>query len=142
MIAGKFVSGAFRALSTATYLSVGAESVPHQVYEVRVTTVPLSAERERDILEKLMSARVSLSLRQGLDVIAVEAGGNRVRIQVTGSPFLWAPFLALLPTIIGPIIALVVGLVLIYRIPEWAWAAIPLGIGGAVLVYALTKTRK
>lgn len=136
MIAGKFVPGAFKALPNEQFLAPQALSVPHQVYEARVTTVPMSAEREREVLERLMSVKVP-----GMDIIAAEVKGNKVRIQVTGSPFFWAPFLAILPSIIGPIIALVIGLILIYRIPDWAWAAIPLGIGGAIILYALAKAK-
>ncbi len=137
MIAGKFKAGAFKALPTATYFSLGAESVPHQVYEVRVKTISMSAEREREVLERLMSVKVP-----GMEVIAAEAKGDKVRIQVTGSPFLWAPFLAILPSIIGPIIALVIGLILIFRIPEWTWAAVALILGGSVFAYAIVKAKK
>lgn len=137
MIVGRFVPGAFRALPAASYMALGAESVPHQVYEVWVRTVPMAPEQEREVAGRLMSASVP-----GMVVLGVEAKGDAVRIQVTGSPFFWEPFLAILPAIIGPIIALVIGLVFIYRIPEWAWAAIPLGIGGAVLIYAIIEARK
>lgn len=135
MIVGKFMFGVFKALPVATYLSLGAESVPHQVYEVRATVVPMYNLYE--VAERLRKTKVP-----DMDIIAFEVKGDTVRIQVTGSPFLWAPFLAILPSIIGPIIGLVIGLILIFKIPDWAWAAIPLGVGGAVLAYAVMKAKK
>lgn len=136
MKVGTFVSGSFKPLPTATYLRVGAESTPHQVYEARVKTTPMSEDQERSIIEQLMNVQVV-----GMVVLGVDANGDAVTVQVTGSPFLWAPFIAILPSIIVPLISLVIGIILVFRVPEWTWGALVLLLGGSVLAYAVVKAK-
>jgi len=137
MIIGKFIPGSFRATPAASYLAAEALSVPHQIYELRITTAPMAPDRERWIAESLAFIQM-----EGMNVIAVQAQGSTVRMQVTGSPFFWAPFLAILPSIIVPLVALIIGIIIAIRIPEWAWATVPILLGSSVFIYALYKAKK
>lgn len=137
MKAGQFVPGLFKALPNEQYLAPQALSVHNQVYELRITTTPMSTQDELNVVSNLMAMPVP-----GATVLGAEAQGRFVRLQVRANQFAWAALFAFIPTIIGPIIALIVGLIFIVTVPSWAWAAIPLGIGGGILVYALGKSKK
>ena len=132
MIAGSFIKGYFKAMKPEQYLSPQALTVHNQVYELRITT--MNVQDELNAVNSLMAMNVP-----GATVLAAEAKGSTVRLQVQANQFQWAALFAFIPTIIGPIIALIVGIVLLYRIPEWAWAAIPIGIGASIFIYAMFK---
>lgn len=129
MKVGRFIQGSFRVLSEGQYLSLGAESDVHQVYELRVKTTRMSAEDVRAVTANLLKFR-----NEGMETLGVDVGGDSVRMQVTGSPFLWAPLIAALPALIGPIIALIIGVIIIYQIPSWAWA-LPFIAGSAAIIF-------
>lgn len=139
MKAGNFVSGTFKPMQPSQYFVPQALAVHNQVYELRATTYPMDAGTEIQIIENVMSVNVP-----GMTVLAVETDGasGTVRFQVKANQFEWAALIAILPQLLGPIALLVVGLILVWKIPDWAWAAIPLGIGGGILLYAIMKSKK
>lgn len=136
MKAGTFVKGIFKAMKPEQYLAPQALSVHNQVYELRITAQPIAARFEQAIVEGIMNMNIP-----GATVLAAEAKGSSVKLQVRANQFQWAALFAFIPTIIGPIIALIVGIIFIFAVPSWAWAAIPLGIGGAVIAYAVLKAK-
>jgi len=132
---GKFVKGAFKPMQPSQYLAPQALSVHNQIYELRVKTLPISVDAEEPIAYNLFCC---LQV-PGATVIAVEAKGDAVRMQVRANQFQWAALIAMLPSLIGPILILIIGAIFIFTVPSWALAAIPLGIGGGIFIYALTK---
>jgi len=136
MKSGTFVKGVFKAMKPEQYLSPQAMTIHNQVYELRITTQPISYRYERAIVEELMGMSVP-----GATVLAAEARGSFVKLQVRANQFTWAALFTFIPTIIGPVIAMVVGIIFLLIVPSWAWAAIPLGIGGAVIAYAVLKAK-
>lgn len=134
MRVGTFVKGAFTELSGAEYLTAGVASVPGVVYEVRAETAPMSEEEQADVLGKLTTLRVP-----GMRVLGVDVGAREVRLQVQSQGFFWGALIALLPALIGPLVALVIGVIIAFRIPEWAYAIPFIGFGGGILLYAYMK---
>lgn len=123
---GTFIPGRFQPIV------VGLTSVPHEVYEIHAETTPMTTTQSADVAVRLAAVHV-----EGMVVLGVEAEGPRVRMQVTGSPFTWAPLLAILPAIIVPLMVLVVGVIIALRIPDWAYAALPLGAGLGIMLYLM-----
>lgn len=137
MKVGAFVSGRFQTLPDESFLSLGAESILHQVYELRIKTTPMSADDENVVTSNLLHVH-----NPGMNVLGVDVRGSSVRMQVTGSPFFWAPLIAALPALIGPILLFVIGLIVVIRIPDWAYALPFLALGGGIIAYAVLKGRQ
>ena len=134
MKVGVFEVGIFKPLPVETYLAPMAMSVPHEVYELRAETTPMTAYDEARVVDALLRVDVP-----GMEILGVEAKGNKIKMQVTGSPFAWAPLLIAIEIIIIPLIVLIIGIILAYRIPGWA-LAVPFVAGGvALVVYAYYK---
>lgn len=128
---GKFVPGTFKVLSPGVPLALG-----DRVYEIRVETTPMAPDKEALIASRLMDLRLS-----NIKVIGVKAEGSEVRLQATANSFSISALIAILPTIIWPLIAALVGVILVMRVPDWAIAAPFLAAGGALLIYSFYKAK-
>jgi len=133
---GILISGSFNALPTSAYMSLNALSVHNQVYELRAETGDLTQEQQLEALGKLMHLNI-----EGMKVLGVETGRNLTRMQVVANQFLWAPFIAALPTIIPAIAVLIVGIILAAKLPDWALAIPFIGVGVAIVFYAIYKAK-
>jgi len=137
MKAGTFLSGKFNAMPTSTYMSLGAMSVHNQVYELRAETGDLTQEQQLETLGKLMHLNI-----EGMKVLGVETTQNLTRMQVVANQFLWTPFITALPLIIPAITVLIVGIILAAKLPDWALAIPFIGVGVAIVFYAIYKAKK
>lgn len=136
MRVGTFVKGIFKAMPTDMYLSLGAMSVHNQVYELRMETTPMTLEKEMDVVSKLLKINVS-----GMKVLGVDAKGNIVKMQVQANQFAWAAVLAILPQLIVPLIALVIGVIFISRLNEYTTPLVIIAVVG-IAAYLLLKPEK
>lgn len=137
MILGTIRPGRFVPIPPRLYLGADAMSKRGQAYEIRVKTTPMSLADEAKVAKNVMGVKVT-----GLQVLGVEAKGDTVRFQVNHEQFAWVALFSALPALIGPIIALIVGLLFFTAIPSWIWGALVLTLGASVFAYAVVKARK
>lgn len=138
MRVGKFYRGVFINQQPDTYLTLGAESTPHTVYELQIQTeYYVLPGQEEEIITRLFHIN-----NPGMQTLGIDVSGNSVKMQVTGSPFFWAPLIALIPSIIGPIIALALGAIFFLRVPEWALVIPFIGVGLAIALWGYGQYKK
>lgn len=138
MQVGKFYKGIFLEQQPDMYLALGAESTPHKIYELRIQTeYAIPPEQEEEIVTQLFHIT-----NPGMRTLGIDVSGNSVTMQVTGSPFFWAPLIAIIPSIIGPLVALVLGVIFLIRVPDWAFVLPFIGGGAAIALWGYGKYRQ
>lgn len=137
MKAGTFVFGNLVPVLPSQVLAPMAMAVHNQIYEVKVTVQPVPPNMESSVVNSLMAMRVP-----GMKVLAVEVRGNYARLQVKANQFEWMALFAALPSILGPLGLIIISALIVFQVPSWAWAAIPLSVGGGILLYAIYKAKK
>lgn len=104
------------------------ESVPGVVYELLISTKGIKEPKK--VAETL---QMEIPIRfKGAEVLWIRIDGDRIRIQIKGSPFLWAIFLLWLPEIlalIGIIVVLISVFLVAAAIPSWLWGFMFTGLG-------------
>lgn len=131
---GRRVSGKYKLMYSGTLeaapLSLLGESVPKRLYQIDIQTrgIP-NPNLVADTLRR------ELWNKFGANVVWVEVGNDMIRIQLIGSPFIWAALLLFLPQILsalGVIVALIALYLLVTGIPIWVW-----GLGAIAIVLLL-----
>ena len=119
-----------------------AESVPGRIYEVVVKGKVSEPERVIGQLPSELYRRFRAKTRY------IEAGKDFVRMQIEGSPFAWAEFMALLPeilSVLGVVVAFISVLMIIHKAP-WEVFGLVLGIvlalKGRDIVEMFTRKRE
>lgn len=131
---GKFVSGTFNPLPTETYLTFGATAEHNQVYELRMETTPMTLAKEMYIVGELSKLNIP-----DMTVLGIDAHGTMVRMQIYSNQLTWLALIGILPSIIVPLVLLVIGAIIAIQIPPWVWALPFIGVGGGILIYAFMK---
>ena len=124
---GKRVSGRLIEMPTV----VLGDSVPGKVYEIHIKTngVPDAEKAVMTLAEKLYDEHKA-------HTIWAEVDGDTIKLQVIGSPFVWAVLIPFIPAIMG-LIGVSVVLISVYSvlaaIPSWAWGLL---VAGVILLFA------
>ena len=134
---GNFVRGQFQPMQPSTYLSMGAISVHDQVYEVRgIPREAISPVEQGACLNNLWNLDI-----EGMNVLGVEVDYDMIRMQVRANSFSWAALIGVLPSLIVPLVALVIGIIIALKIPDWSLSALPIAVGGGIVLYAVSKSK-
>jgi hypothetical protein len=124
---GKRVEGR---LIEMTGITLG-ESVPGKVYELHIKTsgVPDAEKAVMTLAERLYDEHKA-------HTIWAEVDGDTIRLQVIGSPFVWAALIPFIPAIMG-LLGISIVLISVYSvlasIPGWAWGLL---VAGVILMFA------
>ena len=131
---GRRIPGSLSPLSQAT-LSLGG-TVKGKFYELHINTDGIPDPRNA------VEALVNGLRAQGVETVWASADGERIQIQIAGSPMAWAALIPLIPTILS-VVGVVVTLVSVYMIftgiPGWAWGLLAVGLLFLTVVPTLVK---
>jgi len=107
--------------------SILTESVPGQIYQVEVAT-----EGVPDPSRAVGALKTELPQKfPGLKVRWVEVRDDAIRLQLEGSPFLWAAVLAFLPQILlaaGVVVTLIAVYLVLSGVPSWLFGLAAVGL--------------
>ena len=123
---GTRVSGVLVPLRQQT-LTLGT-SVPGQIYELVLETggIPDPEATANTLIREIPNFDPKSR------VLWVESYNQTIRLQITGSPFVWTALLVALPGILG-LLGIALTLVSIYNVigsvPSWAWALLATSVG-------------
>jgi len=102
------------------------ESVPGKVYEIHIKTTGVS-----DAESVVISLAEKLYDNYKANVVWAEVDNDTIKLQIIGSPFVWALLLPAIPIILS-LLGVTMILIAVYTvfaaIPGWAWGLLATGV--------------
>lgn len=124
---GKHVVGRLVEIPTVTL----GESVPEKIYELHIKTDGVSNAEE---VVTLLAEKLYNEFKA--KAIWAEVDGAEIKLQIIGSPFVWALLIPFIPAILA-LLGITTILISVYSvfaaIPGWAWGLLVVGV---VLIFA------
>lgn len=133
---GNHISGRLIPLTQQT-LSFG-ESVPGEIYELLLETngIPNPEDAVNLLTQEFPNFDPSTK------ILWIEADNQNIRMQISGSPFLWTALIPWLPSILG-LLGITLAFIsiwnLITSIPTWIWALLAVSVGLIIFAPAIGK---
>jgi len=106
--------------------AVLTESVPGQRYELNIST---NGIQDQSQVVKVLTSELPNKFK-GLKIHWIRVDNNSIRMEIEGSPFVWATLLLFLPEIlltIGVVVTFIAVFLVVSAVPSWAWAIFAIG---------------
>lgn len=116
------------------------ETIPGWTYEIHIVTDKPAPPNTIDIFRTEFANRLP-----EVKLLWIHVEGNRIKLQLQGSPIPWTTILALISWIL-PLLGLTLILISVWAVisavPSWAWATLAVGVALILLAPSITTMLK